>query len=237
MGLNIVSNYAADTAHRYLMQAQADATRTIAQLSSGSRVASASDDPASLAVGTRLLALATGILGMFLAVAMVAPRLVRPLASLLGWPATRVGGVAGELARANAMRNPGRTASTAAALMIGLALVTAVAVLAQGLRSAFEGAVQSQFHADYALTAADDFSPLSVVSAAALRESGIPSVVAGVRVGEGRAFGRRVQVTAVDPGISQLVTLRWTVGTAASLERLGQHGAIVAKFDGGGQCL
>ena len=56
MGLNIVSNYAADTAHRYLMQAQADAARTIAQLSSGSRVASASDDPASLAVGTRLLA-------------------------------------------------------------------------------------------------------------------------------------------------------------------------------------
>jgi flagellin len=56
MPLNIISNYAADTAHRYLMQTQADATRTIAQLSSGSRVATASDDPASLAVGTRLLA-------------------------------------------------------------------------------------------------------------------------------------------------------------------------------------
>ena len=49
--------------------------------------------------------------------------------TLVGWPARRAGGVAGELAGANAVRNPSRTASTAAALMIGLTLVTVVAVL------------------------------------------------------------------------------------------------------------
>ena len=61
--------------------------------------------------------------------APLAGRLVKPLVRLVGWPARRVGGVAGELAGANATRNPGRTASTAAALMIGLTLVTLVAVL------------------------------------------------------------------------------------------------------------
>ena len=65
-----------------------------------------------------------GVLGLFAGIAMLAPRLVEPLARLVGWPARRAGGVAGELAGANAVRNPGRTASTAAALMIGITLVT-----------------------------------------------------------------------------------------------------------------
>jgi putative ABC transport system permease protein len=103
----------------------------------------------------RLVLLGVGVLALFFGVAMVAPTLVRPLAAVLGWPATRVGGVAGQLARANSIRNPARTASTAAALMIGLALVTLVAVLAQGLKGSFEDAVNKLFHADYALTAQD----------------------------------------------------------------------------------
>ena len=78
-----------------------------------------------------------GALLIFLGVALLAERLVRPLASWLGWPGARVGGVAGSLARDNARRNPQRTASTAAALMIGLALVTLVSVLAAGIVSTF----------------------------------------------------------------------------------------------------
>ncbi len=182
-----------------------------------------------MTVGVRLLMLAAGVLGLFLGVAMIAPRLVRPLASVLGWPATRIGGVAGSLARSNSMRNPGRTASTAAALMIGLALVTAVAVLAQGLRASFEGAVKSEFHADYALTSQNGFTPTSVDSANALRKSGLASVVAGVRAGEGRAFGKTIQVTGVEPGLSQMLRLKWTVGSDASLGQLGSNGAIVDK--------
>ena len=58
----------------------------------------------------------------------------------LGAPAARFGGAAGSLARSNSIRNPSRTASTASALMIGLALVTLVGVLAAGLRSHFESA-------------------------------------------------------------------------------------------------
>ena len=182
-----------------------------------------------LATGLRLLMLAVGVLGVFVGVAMIAPRLVRPLASVLAWPATKIGGVAGELARSNSMRNPGRTASTAAALMIGLTLVTTVAVLAQGLRASFEGAVKAEFHADYALTSQNTFTPTSVDSATALRKSGLATVVAGVRAGEGRAFGKTIQVTGVDPGISQMLRLKWKVGSDASLDGLGPHGAIVDK--------
>ena len=67
----------------------------------------------------------------------------------------KLGGTAGKLARQNAVRNPKRTASTAAAVMIGLALITFVAVIGQGLRTSFTGSVNELFIADYAITTAD----------------------------------------------------------------------------------
>ena len=51
-----------------------------------------------------------GALLIFLGVALFSSRLVRPLAHVLGWPATQIGGAAGLLARDNAQRNPQRTA-------------------------------------------------------------------------------------------------------------------------------
>jgi putative ABC transport system permease protein len=110
-----------------------------------------------------------GALLIFLGVALFAQRIVRPFAQLLGWPATRIGGVAGKLARDNARRNPQRTASTASALMIGLALVTLVAVLAQGITSTFRGAVEDIFTSDYAITAQNNFSPIPTSAAEAER--------------------------------------------------------------------
>jgi putative ABC transport system permease protein len=125
------------------------------------------------------------------------------------------------------MRNPARTASTAAALMIGLALVTAVAVLAQGLRVSLEGNVKSEFRGNYVLTSEDGFTPTSVASANALRSSGVATVVAGVRAGEGRAFGETTAVTGLEPGIARVLELNWKAGTNASMGTLGAHGAIV----------
>ena len=70
---------------------------------------------------------------LFAGIALLAPRLVEPLVRVVGWPARRRRRRPGELATANAVRNPGRTASTAATLMIGLTLVTVVAVLGAGM--------------------------------------------------------------------------------------------------------
>ena len=93
-----------------------------------------------------LLWMGIGALLIFIGVALFSARLVRPLAAVLGAPAARIGGAAGQLARDNARRNPQRTASTAAALMIGLALVTLVATLAAGITSTFRGAVERHLH-------------------------------------------------------------------------------------------
>ena len=156
-----------------------------------------------ISTGTRLLAIGVGAFGIFLGVAMLAKTLVPPLAEVLGWPATKIGGAAGKLARANAMRNPTRTASTASALMIGLALVTLVSVLAAGLKSRFEEHVDELFKADYAVTATNNFSPISIASAEALRQVPGVEMVSGVRAGSGKAFGKKADVTGVPPGRQQ----------------------------------
>ncbi len=54
MALNIISNYAANVAHRNLSNSDEMATRSLAKLSSGTRVVSARDDAASMAIGARL---------------------------------------------------------------------------------------------------------------------------------------------------------------------------------------
>jgi putative ABC transport system permease protein len=182
-----------------------------------------------LSTTNRLLAIGVGAAAIFLGVAMLAKTLVPPLAAVLGWPARRFGGAAGALARGNAMRNPQRTASTASALMIGLALVTLVSVLAAGLKTRFESAVNELFNADYALTATDNFSPISIASADALRKVSGVTVVSGVRAGDGRAFGSRIGVTAVAGDVSKVITVKWQDGSAAVPGELGRNGAFVPK--------
>ncbi len=183
----------------------------------------------AIATGPRLVVLGIGVLLLFVGVAMVAPSIARPLARVLGWPATRIGGAAGELARRNAMRNPARTASTAAALMIGLALVTAFAVLAQGLKQSIIGSVRDEFRGNYVLTSENGFTPTSVASADALRRAHIATVVAGERSGEARVFGQTIGVAGLDPGLSQLLALKWKQGTNAAMASLGTGGVIVDK--------
>ena len=182
-----------------------------------------------LSTTQRLLAIGVGAVGMFVGVAMLAKTLVPPLASVLGWPATKIGGTAGRLARGNAMRNPSRTASTASALMIGLALVTLVSVLAAGLKSTFESSVNKLFKADYALTATNNFSPISIASAQALRRVPGVQVISGVRAGTGRAFGREVRVSGVSPNISKVIDVTWQAGSPAVPGELGENGAFVSK--------
>jgi putative ABC transport system permease protein len=183
----------------------------------------------SLSSGQRLLAIGIGAAIVFLGVAMLAPRLVPPLVRVLGWPAARIGRAAGSLARGNALRNPARTASTASALMIGLALVTLVSVLAAGLRTRFESAVNSAFVANYALTASDNFSPIGVSAARALH--GVPGVevVSSVRGGDAQAFGDRISLTGVQPNVGQVIKIAWKAGSQQTPATLGADGAFVSN--------
>ena len=182
-----------------------------------------------LATGTRLLAVGLGAVSLFLGVAMLAPTLVPPLVRVLGQPAARLGGAAGRLARGNAARNPARTASTASALMIGLALVTLVGVLAAGLRTRFENAVNEVFVANYAVTATNNFSPISLGSEQALRQVPGVEVVSGVRAASAKAFGSNINLTGVEPQASQVISVKWKAGSASTPSQLGSDGAVVSK--------
>src|SRR3954469_8239054 len=176
-----------------------------------------------------VLLLVFGILGLFVGVAFAAPHMVKPLTRLVGWPARRSGGVAGELANANSMRNPSRTASTAAALMIGLTLVTVVAVLGAGLRTTVESAVTDQVNAPYILDGTDG-APFEAAEGDAV--SRVPGVktASDVRIDKALVGGKEQDVTGVDPAtIARFYTFRWTKGTDAAVGRLADGGALVTK--------
>jgi putative ABC transport system permease protein len=183
----------------------------------------------SLATGPRLLAVGIGAVALFIGISMLAPKLVPPLVRVLGWPASKIGGSAGKLAQGNSARNPARTASTASALMIGLALVTLVGVLAAGLRARFENSVNEVFVANYAITASNNFSPISLSSEDAVRHAPGVLVVSGVRAGSGRAFGSSINVTGVEPNVAQVIKVNWTAGSQQTPAELGSDGAFVSK--------
>jgi putative ABC transport system permease protein len=170
-----------------------------------------------------------GIVGLFFGVAMAAPRLVKPLARLVGWPGRRTGGIAGELASANAVRNPGRTASTAAALMIGLTLVTVVAVLGAGLRSSVEGAVTDQVKADYVL---DSTSDVSFGAAEGDQLAGVEGVkvASHVRTDTALVAGKETDLTGIDPAtIDHFYTFDWVRGDDRTVPAMGDGDALVSK--------
>jgi putative ABC transport system permease protein len=97
----------------------------------------------------------------FFGVALLSPRLVRPLANAVGRPIERLTGITGQLARENSMRQPGRTAVTAAALMIGVALVTFASIFAAGARDTIAKAVDDNLKGQLVVQNTDGFSSFS----------------------------------------------------------------------------
>jgi putative ABC transport system permease protein len=180
-----------------------------------------------LEIKVRLVALIAGVLLLFVGVAMVASRVMRPLAFLLGAPGARFGGTAGRLARQNAVRNPARTASTAAAVMIGLALITFVAVIGQGFRSSFTSSVNELFVADYALTAGKN--PLTNKAAEATAKAPGVEAVSEIRAAEAELAGKAISVNGVDANLTRVVDMRWASGSSSVPAQLGRDGAFIKK--------
>ena len=176
-----------------------------------------------IATAPRLLLLGVGVLLLFFGVSMNAARVVRPLAAVLGAPARSIGGAPGILARDNATRNPARTASTASALMIGLALVTFVAIFSAGTFKSFEGAVDQLFIADYAITATNTFTPIDAAAGKALVGKPGVSDVTPIRAGSSRFLGSDHNLTAVEPNIATGVRLDWKAGNTSVPRRLGNN--------------
>jgi putative ABC transport system permease protein len=150
--------------------------------------------------GNRLINIASGAVVIFLGVGFLSPLVARPLARVLGWPFAHWAGEPGKLARDNAMRSPRRTASTAAALMIGLALVSFVTIFAASLKSSSNKILDESVAADYILSGPSNsgvgFSPQVVQ-----RISQQPEIesATGIRFGAFKLNGKTDQLQAIDP--------------------------------------
>jgi putative ABC transport system permease protein len=184
---------------------------------------------ADLKVGSALELLGLGFLLLMVAVGLNAKRLVRPLVVALGYPARRFGGAPGRLADENAVRNPARTARTAAALMIGLALVTLVATLAAGLRNSDKRALEGQVTADYVLTSKNGYDTFAASAAQAAAKSPDVELATGVREDRAKVFGHGERVDGVQPALAQVFRFHFVSGSTASLARLGADGAILQQ--------
>jgi putative ABC transport system permease protein len=180
--------------------------------------------------GTAAGLLGGGAAAILFGVSLFSPRLVRPLASLTGRPLERLRGLTGRLARENAMRKPGRTATTAAALMIGLALVVFVTVFASGLNSSVAKTIDETFRGEIVLQNSDGFSPISRDALEEARRVDGVATVSSITYATG-ALPRsreRVRLAAVDPStLGDVLALTFTSGGAAALAGLGPRDAIL----------
>ncbi len=185
----------------------------------------------SAATSTRLLEMAGGAVLLFVAFAMLSRYLMRPLAALIGRPLQALAPTSGRLARENAARNPQRTAATAAALMIGLALVVFVAVFAQGLKTSFVDALAHSNRADVVVT--DETSQLALPAKGVAAVRALPDVrtATGIASATLKVNGVVTEVAAIEPArFGTVWHFAWIKGGHdALLHRLGPGQAIVEE--------
>jgi putative ABC transport system permease protein len=173
-----------------------------------------------LAVGLAKPAIALvgiGAVCVFLGAATLAPAIARPLSSVIGRPLARLLGEPGKLGRENSMRSPRRTAQTAAALMVGLALVAAMSVFGASVSRSATSSADQAINADLIVTPTGSGqlsnSAVSIASA-------VPGVTANGSVYQGQFEFRNTlsQLTAVSTdNLAATVNLRMTSGTSAAL--------------------
>ena len=156
---------------------------------------------------------------IFLGVAVLSPLVARPFARVAGAPLPRLSGVPGKLGRENAIRNPKRTASTAAALMIGLGLVSFVSIFAASIKTSSNQALAQTLKADYIVTN-QQFSGFSLDVAARLKADAAFSAVEEFRQGVFGYKGGAQQIQGVDT--SQLTAVLNVPMQAGSVAALGQ---------------
>lgn len=126
-----------------------------------------------------LVPLGAGAALLFIGVTLFSPLVTGPLSRLIGAPLSIPFGTAGHLAKENSARNPRRTATTAAALMIGLSLVSAASVLGESFKSEFSQILDSTIQADFVVFSDTDDIPDLVVEA--LRSENAFGNVTGLR--------------------------------------------------------
>ena len=149
--------------------------------------------------------MAVGAIGIFLGVTSLSPMAVRPVTRILGWPLARLSGVSGKMAQQNAARNTRRTATTAAALMIGLALVSTALVVGQSIKQNIGTTLEQSATADYYITDQLEDVEFPLGAASELASSEVVESFTGYRYVETKVDG--VLATNVAADFSQLASV------------------------------
>jgi len=166
-----------------------------------------------------------GAVAVFIGIGMLAPIVARPMASVLGRPLARTLSMAGKLGRENSMRSPRRTAQTSSALMVGLALVSTIAVFGASLSKSATSSVDEAISADYILTSNSGGGGGSISNSVASVASRVPGVTVASTVYSGQfEFRHSVDtLTAVSPQhLSDTIILRMQSGAGAPALSAGE---------------
>ncbi len=178
----------------------------------------------------RVLLSIIGGMAAFVGTMLIASHLTRPLVALLGRPLAPFAGAAAKLARDNAVRNPSRTAATATALMIGIALATFAGVLGKSVLASVEAAIREQIRGDYIVESTGWQTDANEIEDALASAPGVTAAttVESARGGAVLANYGMVGVSGVDPeSFGDLYRFAWRNGSDAALARMGADGAVV----------
>ena len=169
--------------------------------------------------------LAPGVIGLFVAIIAFGPVVVAPVSNFLTRPLTTIRGVTGQVAGRNAARSPERTALTAAALGVGLALLVAVSTLGSSLQDSLRATFSKAFVGQIAVSAenanggilpasiADDLNKLPEVDAAVGVSAGLFRIPAGTAEEQ-----KGTRSLTLDPQYgSQLIGLKFAAGDWSAL--------------------
>ena len=161
-----------------------------------------------------------GAVGIFFGVSWLAPAVARPMSSALGRPLAGLLGASGRLGRENSMRNPRRTAQTASALMVGLALVSAIAVFGASLSRSATSSVDNAINADLIVTNSGSGPTAGLSKSVPAAAGAVPGVTATTTVYSGEFEFQRslANLTAVSTAhLSDTVMLAMTAGSSSAL--------------------
>jgi putative ABC transport system permease protein len=177
----------------------------------------------SLAVGLTKPAIelvGLGALLIFVGVARLAPAVARPMSSVIGRPLARLLGTSGRLGRENSMRSPRRTAQTASALMVGLALVSVIAVFGASVSRSTTSSIDNAIAADLIVSNSNNNGSGAFSTTVPKAVSSVPGVTASTVVYAGQfEFKQSIEsLKAVSTHrLSETLILNMASGSAGSL--------------------
>ena len=173
-----------------------------------------------------ILFVGIGALVFFLGISILAPLAAKPVAEVIGWPLPRLFNATGQLAKENTARQPRRTASTASALMIGVALVVFVAIFAASIKSTIEDTILNDFPADLTASSTNFEIGVSQAFTAELAEVEELETVSALVFDSALVDDSSVSLIAVDPVlVAEVVNLEPAPGAFQALE--GSEGVLV----------